>query len=67
VLRSASSQTGNSAEAILRRKPEDWDGFFAALEGTDIPDDFLGPAERAIGAASRDPFEDWSEVDKRRP
>jgi len=51
-------QTG---DVILSRKPATWDGFFAALQGADIPTDFLGEDERRQVAPERDPFEGWSE------
>lgn len=50
-----------TGDVILSRKPATWDGFFAALEGVDIPADFLGEKERLQGTQDRDPFEEWSE------
>jgi antitoxin VapB len=42
---------------ILSRKPADWDGFFAALKGADVPADFLNAEERNQASHDRDPFE----------
>jgi antitoxin VapB len=50
-----------TGDVILSRKPATWDGFFAALEGTDIPFDFLDKSERKQAAEDRDPFDGWTE------
>jgi antitoxin VapB len=50
-----------TGEVILSSKPADWDGFIEATRGLDVPKDFLGPAEREAGNASRDPFAGWDE------
>ena len=50
--------TGN---VILSARPTTWDGFFEALKGAKIPDDFLSPEERNQPPADRDPFEGWEE------
>ena len=50
--------TGN---VILSARPTTWDGFFEALKGVKIPDDFLSPEERNQPPADRDPFEGWEE------
>lgn len=50
-----------TGDVILSRKPTTWDGFFSALEGTNIPQDFLNEAERAQGSQDRDPLEGWRE------
>ena len=34
-----------TGDVILSRKPASWDDFFLALEGADIPDDFLSFAQ----------------------
>ncbi|WP_148293865.1 hypothetical protein [Azospirillum sp. B4] len=34
----------------------DWSDFFAALEGVEIPDDFLSAEERGLGPHDHDPF-----------
>ena len=51
-------ETGN---VILSRKPATWDDFFLALEGADVPVDFLGEPERTQATKERDPFKDWRE------
>lgn len=58
IFISQDQETGN---VILSRKPESLDRFFAALDGIDIPADFLSPAERNQGVQNRDPFEGWTE------
>lgn len=50
-----------TGDVILSRRPATWDGFFAALKGTDIPADFLDRAEREQGSQERDPFSGWRE------
>lgn len=50
-----------TGDVILSVKPANWDGFFTALEGTDVPADFLGAAEREQGSETRDPFAGWRE------
>ncbi len=54
-------QDPESGDVILSRKPENWDGFFAALQGANIPDDFLDARERNQDNHDRDPFDGWSE------
>lgn len=56
-------QDPETGDVILSRKPADWDGFLRALEGVDVPNDFLGPAERHHGAigVDRDPLEGLAE------
>ena len=51
-------ETGN---VILSRKPATWDDFFLALEGADVPADFLGKEERTQPATDRDAFKGWRE------
>ena len=46
-----------TGDVILSRKPGDWDGFLAALKGTDIPAGFLTGEERQQVSQDRDPFE----------
>ncbi|WP_242687814.1 antitoxin [Photorhabdus stackebrandtii] len=46
-----------TGDVTLPRNLSDWDGFFAALKGTMIPDDFLSKEERCQQEQSRDPFE----------
>ena len=50
-----------TGDVILSRKPADWDDFLAAIQGTEVPADFLGKEERAQGTQDRDPFAGWSE------
>jgi antitoxin VapB len=50
-----------TGDVILSRKPENWEGFFAALQGTEVPVDFLDEKERAQAPQNRDPFEGWHE------
>ncbi len=50
-----------SGDVILSRRPPTWDGFFAALSGADVPDEFLSDRERDQGVSDRDPFAGWSE------
>lgn len=50
-----------TGDVILSRKPADWNGFFAALKGADIPADFLGAAERQASQQGRDPFAGMTE------
>jgi antitoxin VapB len=45
-----------TGDVILSNRPTNWDGFFEALTGVDVPDDFLGPKERKQAAQNRDPF-----------
>jgi antitoxin VapB len=45
----------------LSRKPADWDDFFAALKGANVPADFLDEKERNQGTQDRAPFEGWNE------
>ncbi|MGZ8190996.1 MAG: antitoxin [Methylococcaceae bacterium] len=54
-------QDPETGDVILSRKPVDWDDFFAALRGADVPVDFLNETERNQGAQDRDPFEGWHE------
>lgn len=51
-------QTG---DVILSEKPSDWEGFFEAMKGVEVPGDFLSPDERAQGEHRPDPFEGWEE------
>lgn len=50
-----------TGDIILSRKPADWDSFLSAIQGTEVPDDFLGKEERDQGPQDRDPFTGWSE------
>ncbi|MCW7546909.1 AbrB/MazE/SpoVT family DNA-binding domain-containing protein [Photorhabdus sp. APURE] len=50
-----------TGDVILSCKPHDWAGFFAALKGTTIPDDFLSKEERYQQEQSCGPFERWKD------
>ncbi len=51
--------TGN---VILSARPDNWDSFFKALEGLEVPEDFLSPQERDQSMIQDyDPFADWEE------
>ncbi len=50
-------QDAETGDVILSRRPATWDGFFAALEGVDVPADFLTAKERSQTMQNRDPFE----------
>ena len=54
-------QDPETGDVILSRKPADWDDFFSALKGGDVPLDFLDEKERNQGLQDRDPFEGWRE------
>lgn len=51
----------STGDIILSRRPDDWSSFLAATQQLQVPDDFLGPAERLTQgqrpAQERDPFE----------
>ena len=51
-----------SGDIILSEKPKrppNWDSFFAALQGADIPGDFLDKSSRLPDSLPKDPFEGW--------
>lgn len=54
-------QDPETGDVILSRRPDSWDGFFAALKGADVPADFLGAEERHQDTPQRDPFDGWRE------
>jgi len=54
-------QNPHNGDVILSRKPRNWDGFFNALKGVDIPHDFLNKEERDQNPQIKDPFEGWEE------
>ena len=54
-------QDPETGDVILSRKPPDWDDFFSALKGADVPVDFLDEKERNQGLQDRDPLEGWHE------
>jgi antitoxin VapB len=54
-----------TGDVILSARPNTWDGYFEALQGLEVPEDFLSPAERQIATDTttepRDPFDGWTE------
>lgn len=50
-----------SGDVILSRRPPTWDGFFAAVAGAEVPDEFLSDRERDQDITDRDPFAGWRE------
>lgn len=48
-------------DVILSRRPESWDGLFALYGKGDVPNGFLGPADRKQMPQDRDPFAGWKE------
>jgi antitoxin VapB len=50
-----------TGDVILSRKPANWDDFFAALKGANVPADFLTAQDRQQAQQDRDPFEGWTE------
>jgi len=48
-----------TGDVILSSKPDNWDGFFTAMQGVQVPEDFLSPSERGQSVSDRDPFADW--------
>jgi antitoxin VapB len=54
-------QDDETGDVILSRRPNDWEGFFHALQKGDIPVDFLDPNERNQVEEDRDPFQELHE------
>ena len=50
-----------TGDVILSKRPENWAGFFALLDDTNIPSDFLSIEERNQGPQERDPLDGWGE------
>jgi antitoxin VapB len=50
-----------TGDVILSRRLPNWDGFFAALAGVDVPAEFLLEREHNQGVDDRDPFAGWRE------
>jgi antitoxin VapB len=50
-----------SGDVILSRRPPTWDGFFAALAGTKVPEELLSNQERDLSTDDRDPIAGWRE------
>jgi antitoxin VapB len=54
-------QAPEAGDVILSRKPASWDEFFAALQGVEIPAEFLDKSELGRTPHDRDPFQGWRE------
>lgn len=54
-------QDPESGDVTLSRRPANWNGFIAALQGLEVPDGFLGVDERNQPVPKQDPFEGWKE------
>lgn len=50
-----------SGDAILSRKPDNWDSFLEAIKGVEVPEDVFGTKDRKDKPLDRDPFEGWRE------
>jgi antitoxin VapB len=50
-----------TGDVILSKRPGSWDGLFALYGDGAVPDDFMGPEDRAQTGADRDPFAGWRE------
>jgi antitoxin VapB len=50
-----------SGDVILSTRPPTWDGLFAALADTKVPDEFLSDPDRDQGVVDREPFAGWRE------
>lgn len=48
-----------TGDVILSSRPGNWDGFFSALDGLEVPKDFLSEEDRDQGSQDRDPLEGW--------
>lgn len=51
-----------TGDVILSPKPNSWDGLFALYGQGEIPDDFMGAADRDPAASDRDPFTGFAKV-----
>ena len=49
----------DTGDVFLSSKPDDWEGFFALLQGAEVPPDFLDERERQQGEQERDPCDGW--------
>lgn len=45
-----------TGDIILSRKPDSWDGFFKAMEGVEVPADFLTEEDRQAPPQERELF-----------
>ena len=50
-----------TGDVILSRKPDSWDGLFDLYGKEQVPEDFMGAADRNQTPQDRDPFEGWKE------
>ncbi len=50
-----------TGDVILSPKPADWDDFLSAIQGADVPAEFLSKSEREQETQDRDPLAGWSE------
>ena len=50
-----------TGDVVLSKRHKSWDAFFALLEKTEVPADFLTPADRDLDFSDRDPFEGYKE------
>lgn len=46
-----------TGDVILSRRPASWDGFFKALQGADVPPDFVDEKDRNQRMQDRDSLE----------
>jgi antitoxin VapB len=45
-----------TGDVVLSERPDSWETFFALCSSTDIPRDFMTPADRGQGFLRPDPF-----------
>ncbi|MGE0007766.1 MAG: antitoxin [Parvibaculaceae bacterium] len=50
-----------TGDVILSHKADSWDGLFELYGNDQVPDDFMGAADRDQTSQDRDPFEGWRE------
>ncbi len=50
-----------TGDVILSKRPGSWDGLFALYEDGAVPEDVMGPEDRARPEAHRDSFAGWRE------
>jgi len=51
-----------TGDVILSSKPDSWDGLFRLYATTNVPADFMGPADRnKQKPQNRHPFKGWKE------
>ena len=54
-------QDPDTGDVTLSRRPANWDGFLASLQGLEVPDSFLDADERSQSEQAHDPFDGWKE------